>query len=88
MRPSHGDADVLHKLVHAGFVPVIAPIAVDENGRSLNVNADTVAGHVAAALKAEKLVLMTDVEGVKDSEKRLVPSLTAARVAELRAEGT
>ncbi len=85
---AHVDGDVLHKLVQAGFVPVIAPIAVDENGRALNVNADTVAGHVAAALKAEKLVLMTDVEGVKDSTKRLIPSLTAARVSELRAEGT
>ena len=81
------DADVLSKIVNAGFVPVIAPIAVDENGDALNVNADTVAGHVAAALGAEKLVLMTDVEGVKDGEKRLIPSLTAARVAELRAAG-
>jgi acetylglutamate kinase len=81
------DADVLQKLVAAGFVPVIAPIAVDANGRSLNVNADTVAGAVAAALKAEKLVLMTDVEGVKDADGRLVPSLTAQRVEEMRASG-
>jgi acetylglutamate kinase len=84
---AHVDAEVLQKLVTAGFVPVIAPIAVDASGRSLNVNADTVAGAVAAALKAEKLVLMTDVEGVKDGEGRLVPSLTAERVAEMREAG-
>lgn len=81
------DADVLQLLVRSGFIPIIAPIAVDDAGRSLNVNADTVAGHVAAALRAEKLVLMTDVEGVRDAEEKLIPSLTAERVATLRAEG-
>jgi acetylglutamate kinase len=78
---------LIHQLVGGGFIPVIAPVIVDEEGRSLNVNADTVAGHVAAALKAEKLVLMTDIEGVKDSDGRLIPSLTAADTARLREQG-
>jgi acetylglutamate kinase len=81
------DPDILRKLMAGGFIPVIAPVAVDDHGASLNVNADTAAGKVAAALKAEKLVLMTDIEGVKDGEKKLIPSLSASQVAELRAAG-
>ena len=79
--------DVVCGLMAGGFIPVIAPIAVDDRGASLNVNADTVAGKVAAALGAEKLVLMTDIEGVKDGDKKLIPSLSASQVAALRAEG-
>jgi acetylglutamate kinase len=70
-----------------GHIPVIAPIAVDEHGRSLNVNADTVAGAVSHALNAAKLVLMTDIEGVKGADGRLIPSLTAADVEQLKSEG-
>ncbi len=81
------DPDIVHKLIAGGFIPVIAPIAVDERGESLNVNADTIAGKIAAALHAEKLVLMTDIEGVCDSNKTLIPSLSAATVARLRADG-
>lgn len=81
------DTRIVEQLMRGGFVPVIAPIAVDAEGQSLNVNADTVAGAVAAALKAEKLVLMTDIEGVKDREKALVPSLSAADIDRLRKEG-
>ncbi len=81
------DPTIVLNLMTGGFVPVIAPIAVDELGASLNVNADTVAGAVAAALKAEKLVLMTDIEGVRDGEKKLVPSLRAEDVARMRASG-
>lgn len=81
------DPAIVHQLMNGGFIPVIAPIAVDEHGASLNVNADTVAGAVAAALSAEKLVLMTDIEGVKDRDKKLVSHLTAADVSRMRAEG-
>jgi acetylglutamate kinase len=81
------DTTILAQLMSGGFIPVIAPIAVDAAGNSLNVNADTVAGAVAAALSAEKLVLMTDIEGVKDREKKLIPSITAAEAARLRADG-
>lgn len=54
------------------YIPVIAPIGVDENGQSYNINADTVAAAVAAAVKAEKLILLTDVEGVKDKDGNVV----------------
>ncbi len=84
----HGvDPTVVHQLMSGGFIPVIAPIAVDDRGASLNVNADTVAGSVAAALGAEKLVLMTDIEGVKGSEGELIPSLSATSIAALRKSG-
>lgn len=76
--------DVVRRLVEAGFIPVIAPIAVDAEGRSLNVNADTVAGKVAEALAARKLVLMTDIEGVKDERGEVLSSLTAAEAEALR----
>jgi acetylglutamate kinase len=79
--------DILNKLMAGGFIPVVAPVAVDDHGRSLNVNADTVAGHIAAALKAEKLVLMTDIAGVCDAQKLLIPSLTRDAIARLRSEG-
>ena len=60
------------------FTPT--PIAVDREGRSLNVNADTVAGAIAAATKAEKLVLMTDIEGVRDESGQVASSMSAADV--------
>lgn len=75
---------VLHGLVDAGFVPVIAPVAVDEDGRSLNVNADTVAGHVAEALGARKLVLMTDIEGVRGEDGEVLSSLSLEEAIALK----
>jgi acetylglutamate kinase len=78
---------VIQALVKQGVIPVIAPIAVDDEGRSLNVNADTVAGAVARALDAEKLVLMTDIEGVKDGAGQLIPSLTAADIETMKQTG-
>ncbi|NPV54020.1 MAG: acetylglutamate kinase [Firmicutes bacterium] len=63
--------DILHVLSREGFIPIIAPIASDAEGRPYNINADHVAGHIAAALKADKLILLTDVEGVfADPEDR------------------
>jgi acetylglutamate kinase len=75
---------VLTVLVAAGFIPVIAPLGIDRDGNSLNVNADTAAGELAAALKAEKFVLMTDTAGVCDRDGKLLQSLTAAEIARLR----
>ena len=79
---------LLEKLVSEGFIPVISPIAVGPDGEALNVNADTAAGAVAGALRAAKFVLMTDVEGVLDSKKQLIPSLRAGDIERLIAEGT
>ena len=78
---------VILNLVQGGFIPVIAPVAVDADGRSLNVNADTVAGAVAAELKAEKLVLMTDIDGIRGRDGNVVSSLSAADIEQLVTDG-
>ncbi len=75
--------DVLDQLVRSGFIPVISPIGVDREGKSLNINADTAAGKVAEALKAEKLILLTDVEAVRSGDGTLIRSLTAAEAHDL-----
>ena len=75
--------DVLEDLIAGGFIPVIAPVAVDREGRSLNVNADTVAGRVAVALGARKLVLMTDIHGVRDASGSVASSLHASTIETL-----
>jgi len=69
------------------FIPVIAPIGVDEHGKSLNINADLVAGAVAASLKSEKLVLLTDVEGIIGKNKELLSTLDKKQVKKLIKEG-
>jgi len=69
------------------FIPVIAPIGVDEHGETLNINADPFAGAIAAALRAEKLVLLTDVAGVKDAAGNLLGSLTTAEARTLIKQG-
>jgi acetylglutamate kinase len=71
------------QLIANGFIPVIAPIAVDTEGKALNVNADTAAGRIAAALGAAKLVLMTDVAGVLDADGTLLSSLAASELEAL-----
>lgn len=78
---------LMDQLTQSGFVPVIAPIAVDEAGEPLNVNADTAAGEIAGALKAAKLVLMTDVDGVKDERGQHISSLGKTQVEDLIARG-
>lgn len=85
--PKTCDPSVLQSLEHAGFVPVVAPIGVDVEGRSLNVNADLVAGAVASAIKAEKLVLLTDVAGVLGREGELLPGLDAEEAERAIADG-
>jgi len=79
----HINPEIVDNLVRSGFIPVVAPVGVDEDNRSLNINADTVAGKVAEAVKAEKLLLLTDVDGLRASDGTLVRSLTAARATEL-----
>ncbi len=78
--------DVVVELTRAGFIPVIAPIGVDEHGQSLNLNADTAAGKIAEALRAEKLILLTDVEGVRGADGVLLSSLAAREAKELIAQ--
>ena len=77
---------VMEALMRDNFIPVIAPVGVGEEGQTYNINADLVAGKVASALKAEKLILLTDVEGVLDEEKQLVPTLLARKARKLIAQ--
>jgi acetylglutamate kinase len=78
---------VIRTLEDADFIPVIAPIGYGRDGLTYNLNADLAAGKIAAALDAEKLILMTDVEGVKDADGKLVSTLEAATANKLIARG-
>jgi acetylglutamate kinase len=86
--PTAVDARVIHALTGGGLVPVIAPIGVDADGQTYNINADTVAAAVAGALNATRLLMLTDVPGVLDKDKQLIPSLTLTEVEERIADGT
>lgn len=79
--------EVVQSLVLAGLIPVIAPLGVDGSGKSLNLNADTAAGALAAALNAEKLLLMTDTPGVRGADGKLIQSLDEHESARLRRDG-
>ena len=84
----HIDASVVEMLDNSGFIPVIAPIGVGEDGASYNINADLVAGKIAEYLKAEKLILLTNIKGLLDKEDNLLTGLNSQRVNELIADGT
>ena len=86
-RVTQVNPEVIRTLEQADFVPVIAPVGVSADAQALNINADLVAGEVAVALDAEKLVLMTDVPGLLDADGRLVSRLGPSRVASMRAAG-
>jgi acetylglutamate kinase len=86
--PTAIDARVIHSLTGGGLVPVIAPIGVDAHGQTYNINADTVAAAVAGELNATRLLMLTDVPGVLDKDKKLIPSLTLIDVEERIADGT
>jgi len=78
--------EVIEALEKENFIPVLAPIGVGEEGETYNINADLVAGKVASALKSEKLILLTDVEGVKDGKGQLIPTLDAKQARHLMAQ--
>ncbi|WP_073142304.1 acetylglutamate kinase [Litoreibacter ascidiaceicola] len=79
--------DVLRQLFEAEIIPVIAPIGFGDEGETFNINGDTAAGAVAAALKADRLLLLTDVAGVKDATGEVVTELTASYIRKLTADG-
>ena len=81
------DPSILLTLDQARFIPVIAPVGISEKGETLNINADLMAGALAASLKSEKLVLLTDVEGVKDQDGKLISNLTRIEAKRLIKEG-
>ncbi|WIA22372.1 hypothetical protein OEZ85_004680 [Tetradesmus obliquus] len=78
------DATLLRSLVNSGYIPVVATVATDENGQALNVNADTAAGEIAAALQAEKLILMTDVPGVLKDKDDVATKFASLNIRECR----
>ena len=82
------DTGVLEHLAHGNFIPVIAPIGVGDGGMSYNINADLVAGKLAQALEAEKLMLLTNTPGLLDREGELITSLDVKGVEALIADGT
>jgi acetylglutamate kinase len=82
------DASVVDMLVHSNFIPIIAPIGVGEDGLSYNINADLVAGKVAEVLQAEKLILLTNIEGLVDKQGKLLTGLDARTVDALIEDGT
>ena len=86
--PSKMDPTILHTLVQSGVIPVIAPLGGGENGETFNVNGDTAAGAIAGALKADRLLLLTDVQGVKGADGSVITDLTVSQIKELTADGT
>jgi len=86
--PEAINPDVLHTIIKSDLIPVVAPIGISAQGETYNINADTVAGSVAGALAAARLLLLTDVEGVLDKEGKLIPRLSVAEARSLIADGT
>ncbi len=85
--PRHVDARVLQLLIGADIVPVVAPSGVGPDGRTYNINADTVAGAIASALHAERLLMLTDVPGVRGPDGAHIPQMTVAEARAGIAEG-
>jgi acetylglutamate kinase len=78
--PVEIDVRVIHALTGGGLIPVIAPVGLGIDGQTYNINADTVAGAIAGALQATRLLMLTDVAGVLDADKKLIPEMTVAEV--------
>lgn len=85
---SHINTSVLDMLTNSDFIPVIAPIGVGDDGASYNINADLVAGKVAEVLRAEKLILLTNIAGLMDKEGKVLTGLSTQQVDDLIADGT
>lgn len=86
--PQKVNGHILDVMLASNIIPVIAPIATSANGQTLNVNADTAAGAIAAALNAERLLMLTDVDGVKDKKGKLIERLSKTQATRLIKNGT
>jgi acetylglutamate kinase len=86
--PEKVDTTILEQVIGRELIPVLAPVATSANGGTFNVNADTFAGAIAGALKAKRLLLLTDVPGVLDKSKTLIEDLSVANARKLIADGT
>ena len=81
--PTHIKIDVLREIIKINEVPIIAPLGLDKNNQTFNINADTVAGAIAKELKARRLMIISDVEGVLDDKKKLIPEINSQKAKEL-----
>ena len=86
-KPSEINPEILRSFLRSDFIPVVAPIGIGRDGQTYNVNADTAAGAIAAALLADRLLLLTDVEGVKNKNGELLTKLTIRDVRDLISNG-
>ena len=86
--PDKIDVTMLNQIIGRELIPVLAPLATSESGGTFNVNADTFAGAIAGALKAKRLLLLTDVPGVLDKSRKLIPELSVKDARKLIADGT
>jgi len=87
-KPSHVDVTVLNALMQHHLIPVVAPVGSGEDGKTYNINADTAAGAIAAALNATRMLMLTDVTGVLDKNGKLISSLTISQAEALIHDGT
>ncbi|WP_297771530.1 acetylglutamate kinase [uncultured Roseovarius sp.] len=85
--PSEINPAILHTLFDADTIPVIAPLGAGRNGETFNINGDTAAGAVAAALKADRLLLLTDIDGVRDASGQVVTELSADQIRQMTRDG-
>ena len=83
----HINADIIHTLADKGFIPVIAPVGIGENGETFNINADLVASKMAGALSARRLIYLSDVDGVLDRDGKLVTSINTASIDTMIKDG-
>ena len=81
--PTKINKDFLNEVIKSNEVPVVAPLGLDENNQTFNINADTAAGSIAINLKARRLMIISDVEGVLDDEKKLIPEINSNKAKEL-----
>tara|TARA_B110000196_G_scaffold299697_1_gene292510 strand:- start:107 stop:973 length:867 start_codon:yes stop_codon:yes gene_type:complete len=81
--PTKINKDILNEVIQSNEVPVIAPLGLDENDQTFNINADTAAGAIAKNLKARRLMIISDVEGVLDGDKKLIPEINSIKAKDL-----
>ena len=86
--PTEINPSILHTLFRDDAIPVIAPLGAGRNGETYNINGDTAAGAIAATLKADRLLLLTDIDGVRDATGEVVTELTADQIREMTRDGT
>ena len=86
--PANIDVTVLDALMMHNLIPVVAPVGSGEDGKTYNINADTAAGAISAALNAKRMLMLTDVRGVQDKDGNLIPSLTISQAEALILDGT